>query len=229
MEDKVSIRRKRFYKTTQVFCIILIILNVLGYIFSDVDTLQAQYTFNAAQCLMMFVVLLIPTVFEKNIKLIIPEFMQIIFLLFCFCHFILGEVAEFYLHVNSWDSMLHFLSGAMIAIVGFCLVGLFNNSERIGVTLSPFFLAFFSVCFAVFVGVIWEIYEFWTDVLFGTNMQRFMDSVTGEIYIGQEALYDTMKDLMLDTGGALLIAVIFLLNNSFRDKIFTQWQFKRKK
>ena len=45
------------------------------------------------------------------------------------------------------------------------------------------------------------------DAATGSNMQRYSDSVTRELFLGRAALFDTMKDLMLDAIGAIVIAI----------------------
>ena len=74
--------------------------------------------------------------------------------------------------------------------------------------LSPFFVAIFAVCFAVTIGVLCEVVEYFADEITGSNMQRYMNSATKEQFIGRAALKDTMKDLMLDTIGATIFAII---------------------
>ncbi|MFO7818087.1 MAG: hypothetical protein R6V39_10475, partial [Desulfovibrionales bacterium] len=69
------------------------------------------------------------------------------------------------------------------------------------VYLNPGFVAFFAFLFAVGTGALWEIFEFSMDSLVGMNMQKGM--------LGDESgLTDTMFDLMVDTLGALVIAVL---------------------
>ena len=47
-----------------------------------------------------------------------------------------------------------------------CLLG-------IPVSMSPAFVALFTLCFALTLDVLWEIYEFTVDALFQTNMQKY--------------------------------------------------------
>ena len=68
--------------------------------------------------------------------------------------------------------------------------------------LSPVFIAVFAFCFALALGAVWEIYEFTMDSVFGTNMQKYMLD-NGTALIGQAALQDTMKDIIVDAIGAL--------------------------
>lgn len=73
--------------------------------------------------------------------------------------------------------------------------------------LSPLFVAVFAFCFALALGAVWEIYEFAADCLLATNMQKFsLDN--GTVLVGQAALRDTMKDLIVDALGAVGASVI---------------------
>lgn len=80
-----------------------------------------------------------------------------------------------------------------------CLLG-------IPVSMSPAFAALFTLCFALALDVLWEIYEFTVDALFQTNMQKYALE-GGEALAGQAALQDTMGDLIVDFIGALGIAI----------------------
>ena len=69
--------------------------------------------------------------------------------------------------------------------------------------LSPFFVAFFAFCFALAAGAVWEIIEFTIDGVLGFNMQKFALQ-DGTRLVGRAALSDTMKDIIVDTCGALI-------------------------
>ena len=91
----------------------------------------------------------------------------------------------------------------MIGALGFSIVTLLNKTEEVPMNLSPLFVALFSFCFAVTLGVVWEFYEFTFDGLLGLNMQKFALE-NGTQLIGRAALTDTMIDLFVDAVGALL-------------------------
>ena len=84
----------------------------------------------------------------------------------------MGEINSFYTIIPYWDTMLHTLNGFLVAAVGFSLVDLFNRSERFTFRLSPLFLAIVAFCFSMTVGVLWEFFEFGSDQLLGTDMQK---------------------------------------------------------
>ena len=82
--------------------------------------------------------------------------------------------------VPNWDTMLHTLNGFLAAAVGFSMVMLLNDDERLTFDLSPFFLALVAFCFSMTIGVLWEFFEFGMDWFFHTDMQR--DTVVNAIY-----------------------------------------------
>ena len=53
----------------------------------------------------------------------------------------------------------------------------------------------------------WEIYEYTGDGLLNMSMQRFL-APDGSGLVGRAALYDTMKDIIVDASSALATSVI---------------------
>ena len=89
---------------------------------------------------------------------------------------------------------------------GFSFITFLNKTDRVPMNLSPVFVATFTFCFAVTLGVVWEIYEFTADGILHTNMQKF-GLEDGTPFAGRLALMDTMKDLIVDTIGAAVMSV----------------------
>jgi len=140
-------------------------------------------------------IMLLPSIAEKKLKLDFPSEFDIIVILFIYAALFLGELYQFYERFWWWDTMLHSFSGLILGNIGYALVSYLNGNNNLNINLSPVFVALFSFCFALSIGALWEIYEFSMDSFFGLNMQR-----TG--------LDDTMKDLILDTLGALSFGVL---------------------
>jgi len=137
-----------------------------------------------------------PGVFRKSLPVnISPEF-QLLAIVFMFAALFLGEVRNFYERFWWWDIALHTTSGLLLGILGFLLIYVINEADRIDVHMLPRFVAFFAFTFAVAMGALWEIFEFAMDRVFGMNMQKPMaDDPSG--------LTDTMWDLIVDALGAL--------------------------
>ena len=127
---------------------------------------------NVFLCLLTLVLFILPATLERKLDIELPNTLQIIILLFIFAAEILGEIQSFYTTFPYWDTILHTLNGFLCAAIGFCLVDLFDRSERFSLTLSPVFMAIVAFCFSMTVGVLWEFFEFFMDKLFLLDMQK---------------------------------------------------------
>lgn len=219
-------KKETLYTTVRLIMGLMFILNVVGIFIVKDDGQQSRLAFNAFQSLLIVLASIIPELIEKKGKLNIPDFMEVIFIVMCICHFVLGEIGSFYIRFAWWDSMLHTFSGSMIAILGFSLVNSVNQ-EKNNMIIMPIFVAIFAVCFSVTIGVLWEIVEFSADHFFSSNMQRYKNSVSQVPFAGRRALLDTMKDLMLDTIGACVISIIGYLGMKKDKYAFQRWTIKR--
>lgn len=176
---------------------------------------KGDYVLMLLQCVVGVVVMLLPSLLKKKLNLIIPSKMMVLFALFLYCAIYLGEVRAFYYNVPHWDTILHTFSGAMLGALGFSVINFLNKTDRVPMNLSPLFVAFFTLCFAVFLGVVWEFYEFTADSILHTNMQKFALE-SGQLLEGRAALMDTMKDLIVDTVGALVMAVVGYISLKYK-------------
>ncbi len=168
---------------------------------------KSDYTLMLVQCMTAILVMFLPSALERRFRLEIPNYMVVLYFAFLYCAVYLGEVRNFYYAVPHWDTILHGFSGAMLGALGFVLVNLLNDAPNVKMSLSPGFVAFFAFCFALACGAVWEIYEYLMDGLLHMNMQHFAIE-DGTPLMGRAALLDTMKDLIVDALGALVIAVI---------------------
>ncbi len=218
--------KKISYFTIRAITIILVVWSIIDLIFTNDDSTRSRCAFIIFQAVLLFVCTTIVPIVEKSWKLEVPDVMEVVFLAFAMAHMLLGEIGNFYATVPWWDSMLHTISGGIIAVLGFSFVNILNNnSKSLNVILSPGFICFFSLCFAVALGGIWEIFEYLMDEFTLSNMQRYQESLPPyNPFIGHDALNDTMKDLMLDFLGASVICVIGYFNLKKNKNSFTKWQ-----
>lgn len=144
--------------------ILVIICMILEFLRGDLN--------NAFLCLLSLILLLMPFILEKQLKIDFPNTLEIIIMLFIFSAEILGEINNFYQVIPHWDSILHTLNGFLAAGVGFSLFDLLNKNVD-SIKLSPFFLVLVSFCFSMTIGVLWEFFEFAADNSFlNTDMQK---------------------------------------------------------
>ena len=178
-------------------------------IISEADVagrVRSDYVLMFLECILGVFSMMLPSIIAKRWKIEIPGKVYFLYVLFLWAAIFLGEIRDFYYTIPYWDTILHTFSGAMTGFVGFSLIDILNNDNE-KVTLSPFFIAFFAFCFAIMVGVLWEFYEFTSDGVLGTNMQKYKLKDGTEL-IGRIALEDTMEDLIVDVIGAFVASGI---------------------
>lgn len=125
--------------------------------------------------------------------------------LFAVAALLLGEAMDVYEAIWWWDDMLHGLSGVILAFVGLLVVYFFN--ARRTMVLSSIFVTVFAFCFAMTMGVFWEVYEFTMDIFFHTTMQQWnMGEPARTLGVSFQGmgLRDTMSDLIIATVGAII-------------------------
>ena len=188
-------------------------------------------------CILALLLLYVPSWIQVKLRIELPPPLEITIFCFIFAAEILGEVNAFYVVIPGWDTMLHTINGFLAAAVGFSMVMLLNEDERITFRLSPAFLAMVAFCFSMTIGVLWEFFEFGMDMFFGTDMQKdtiihAIHTVTldptlsnkvvtipdiQDVVINGESLglggyldigiIDTMKDLFVNFIGAVVFSI----------------------
>lgn len=189
---------------------------------------KSDYVLMLLQCSLGILAMILPSLISRKLRLEIPSVMYVLFLIFLYCAIYLGEVRNFYYDISNWDTILHGFSGAMLGALGFSFVALLNREDRVPINLSPLFVVIFAFCFAITLGVFWEIYEFSFDGLLGLNMQKaYLED--GTALIGRMALMDTMKDLILDALGALLTCIIGYISLKYKKGWIEKLQITKKR
>ena len=141
---------------------------------------------------------LLPAFVFGRFRIFLPPEFQLITAAFVYLSLYLGSAKDFYYHFWWWDIVLHAGSGFLLGIVGFLVLFLLNQSERLPTGIRPAFLCLFGVTFAVSLGVLWEIFEYVVDWCFPfSNMQSLETGVD-----------DTMHDLIVDTLGAIIVGLL---------------------
>lgn len=179
------------------------------------DANKGRIIFTMVQLIGMLFVLRIPQFIKNKYDFQIPNLLDFILISFAFSGLILGDVFNFYGKIPYWDSILHTFSGVVIAYVGFIVIEFFDKEYTIPLSVSPLFMSVIVVSVALAIGAVWEIGEYTVDDIFHTNNQQYMQSTRATLYDdediplqGHDALDDTMKDLMLDLAGAIVVASI---------------------
>lgn len=179
---------------------ILIILQIIMAVELMLLFYEGQWV-NAILVMAIMAITLSPAALGRRFRVnILPEF-QVLVVIFVFAALFLGEIQSYYVRIWWWDIALHTSSGLLMGILGFLLVYVLNESERVDIHMRPRFVALFAFVFAVAVGTLWEIFEFAMDQFAGTTMQKPM--------LGDPSgLTDTMWDMIVNTLGALAISAM---------------------
>lgn len=181
---------------------------------SVVGRVKSDYILMLLECVLGILAMTLPSMVTRKFSLEVPDKIYYLYVVFLYSAIYLGEVRDFYYVVPSWDTILHSMSGLMLGFLGFSLVDILNTSNK-RVQLSPFFVAIFAFAFAITVGVIWEVYEFSADSIFGTNMQKYKLQDGTEL-IGREAVKDTMEDLIVDAISAFIASAIGYISLKYK-------------
>ena len=171
--------------------------------YTEISLASSEWLLSLLQCLLGTAALHLPLALKKLMGIKLPSMLNTAFYAFIICSTVFGEVFSLYYRIPCWDDLLHFGSGTMIGMLGSVLLMHYCRKKQCRHLISPALIAIASVCFAIFIGVAWEIYEFAGDSLLGLNMQKCLLQ-DGTALVGNAALADTMKDLILDLGGALV-------------------------
>lgn len=133
--------------------------------------------------------------FTENNKLIIIGFL--------FLAQFLGSVVNLYTKISWYDSFVHYLSGAFSVYIGTIIL---TKTETSFSNKLIKYLFYFS--FACSIIVLWETFEFTSDMLLGTVLQHA--DTTG--------VMDTMIDTIMAMLGAITALVIPKNNKKMKEK-----------
>jgi hypothetical protein len=145
----------------------------------------------------------LPLILERKLRVRLPLWLQTMYVGFVFASMFSGEVFDMYARIWIWDDWMHFASGVLIGLgVVLWMAHLQDKSLRLPRWLQSYMVIGTAAVFAV----IWELAEFASDSVFGTTSQN------GD-------LNDTMLDLLFDTCGAVIVAVVWRLTTAQKDPV----------
>ncbi len=138
--------------------------------------------------------LIAPRTVLGKIRLNLPPEVLSFIEVFIFLGMYLGEIKDAFFFFPHWDTLLHFLSGVLIALMGFLLI--YPLYMQKPARAYAYLILLFTVSFAIAAGGIWELIEYGIDVVFQPvpPMQR-------------SGLPDTMGDLAIESFSALLTGI----------------------
>lgn len=131
---------------------------------------------------------------------------------------LLGAVYTLYYVTWWWDDLLHGLAGVLFAVCGAYVAIALNKGNKTPCFLAALFGLFFTMGIAVF----WELFEYASDMLLGSDMQA--DTVVNYLATklgrtdGGLTVYDSIREVIIDgrplgLGGYLDIGLIDTVND----------------
>lgn len=120
---------------------------------------------------------------------------------------LIGSVLNVYYLTSWYDIVIHILMGYLVAMCGIFVISRLGEYKKFNVVL----VALFCVCFSLAIEVLWEIFEWAADSLFGQTMQG--EKLPG---VNQPLVGDTMLDLVCNTTGAVVFFFHFVLGKTIK-------------
>ena len=112
-----------------------------------------------------------------------------------------GTIYHGYDQFSSYDTLIHFLFGMVLAWTGILLLYRKTKDLKQDQPYEPGLVLLFGLSFTMLGKFVWELYEFAGDRLVAADMQRWQE---GDLI----ALTDTMIDLVAGLLGALVISLL---------------------
>lgn len=163
---------------------IAIVLLVIGF--------PSQVLLTALLALSMWA----PAAAELLFRTTLPRALQLHYLIFITLGPFAGSALNVYAMIADWDTLIHFDSGIMLAWLGMLWVR--RVEERVGTPLPTWFGLLVVQLTPMAFAAAWEICEYASDLIIGTNSQN-------------GSLEDTMGDIMAGTLGGLFAIVLLVI------------------
>ncbi len=165
-----------------------ILINMTGTSIIGSNTAREKVIMGFATLFFLF----LPRFIFSKLRFKLPAMLLLFIEVFVFLGIYLGEILDAFYAFMWWDIFLHFLSGVLLSMLAFLVI--YPLYMQKPAKAYAYIVLMFALMFAIGAGGIWELIEYSIDQIFGTNMQR-------------SGLDDTMKDIAVDTAGALVASI----------------------
>ncbi len=118
----------------------------------------------------------LPKIFKKFLKIDLPANFEIIVIMFIYGLLIFLESTGIYYQFIWFNFLIKLAAAIALGFVGLAVMYALYKSERI--RGSPVMISFFSFCFAIALGTLWEFFEFSLDKIFGFSLHIPEDTMT---------------------------------------------------
>ncbi|MBU1144487.1 MAG: hypothetical protein KJ971_01345 [Firmicutes bacterium] len=215
--------KKRFkLESSKIVYLILVgivflelIASIISVVLADDADIRDAGISNIFLAILAIALFSIPWIIESRFKLDIPNYLEILVLIFLFCAIVLGNIHGFLVSINGYDKVLHIVSGITISIIAFEIIHFYNQSRELSQQMNTRLVSIFAFTFAITLLVFWEFYEFIVDTIAYNsnedtlrNMQRYQWENLIPIFPQDNGLVDTMLDLIVGSIGAFVVSIV---------------------
>lgn len=190
--------------------IIISILFEIFLIISSIFKVILKNDLRIKSVILLMVAIIFPFIITKicnKKKIKLPNSFQLVIIIFILLTLYFGEIKKFYDIFWWWDLFAHLIFGSYGVIIGLNLVkGIIKKDINVTSNRFTMLKLIFAFSFTVTLGVLWEVFEFLGDYLFNTSMVK-------------GGLDDTMTDLIVKIGAALIVAIIIYLKDRNKKNI----------
>lgn len=156
--------------------------------------------------LSLYLTIWIPRIVRSTFKVKIPEYMELVYLIFIFLAQFLGSIVGLYTYVYWFDSFVHFISGVLTSIFGIAILHWFSSYDSKKIIFNIFFM----IAFTLMVASMWEMFEFTLDLILNGDTQNVVET----------GVADTMVDMIVALLGSLLVSVYYWYEKKCNKKQF---------
>lgn len=142
-------------------------------------------------------VLLLPRIFKRILKLNINDEMEFIYIIFIVLAHFLGSVVNLYKYIWWYDLFAHFLSGMLTSILALVIMNWMGVYKEKNVTFNIIFI----ISFTLMVASIWEFFEYGADTFLKLNVQHSIET----------GVSDTMEDMLVAFLGGIIVSIIYFI------------------
>lgn len=186
IEYRVSVRQQR--RLTRAMQLLLLGIVLVGLVFREPKAVT-----NGSVAL---VVTFIPAILERDYELTLNPWLGLWITTAVFLHS-LGSLG-LYGQIGWWDHLTHATSASLVGGIGYTVARAVDIHHEDIYIPNQFAFIFILIVVLAF-GVLWELFEYGLDVLATTT------DIT--MPLSQHGLNDTVRDLMFNSLGAIVIAI----------------------
>lgn len=171
--------------------IISYILQIVLVILLIISIVERDWIYIFA-CSISIMISFIPAILKRDYHITLPWVFELLIATALFLH-VGGGVFKAYHLIPGYDILTHFVSALVVSFLAFSIIYILDEYWE-GLCMDTYAMAFVVVIFTMAMGVVWEFLEWTVDMVFGTTEQL--------------GLQDTMQDLLVDTLGGIIMAVV---------------------